>query len=243
VHRDTLEADSATATLNEERYYWQVFAIDGVGNVGIAARDSFGVDQTGPEEPSLVSPSNYDTLSLGASESVTFVWNEANDGISGVASYELYYTDTIVLCAAPETSYVLTPFPLTDLVWRVRALDVAGNPGAWSEEWTLAFMSVEEGPVHEKPTSLALSGCWPNPTRGDMTIEYHVPKQTRVRIKVFDVSGRLLDVLVDGTRSTNVHRTVWTGRDASGVKEAAGVYYITMEADGRLFTQKVLRLE
>jgi hypothetical protein len=243
VHRDTMETDSATVTLHEERYYWLVYAIDDGGNIGISAQDSFGVDQTGPETPSLVAPSNCDTLSVGISESVTFVWNTADDGISGVESYELYYTDTTVLCAAPETSYVLTPFPLTELVWRVRALDVAGNLGAWSEEWSLAFMSVKEGSEHEKPSCMALSGCWPNPSRGDMTIEYNVPKETRVRVKVFDVSGRLLDVLVDDTRSASVHRTVWTGRDASGAKRAAGVYYITMEAGGRLFTQKILRIE
>ena len=244
VYWDTLEVDSVTVVLPEEGYYWQVHAIDDAGNVGLTSVDSFGVDHAGPGAPTLISPTNHDTTSLGALESVTFVWNASTDEISGVESYELYYSDTTVLCFAPETSYVMTPYPLTDLVWRVRACDVAGNMGPWSEEWSLTVLAIQEDRLsQESPQNLALSRCWPNPARDEMTIEYHVPRKARVKVKVFDVSGRLLEVLVDEVIPASVRRTEWKGRDGTGAPVSAGVYTIALEADGRIVTWKVLRLE
>ena len=77
-----------------------------------------------------------------------------------------------------------------------------------------------------------------------MTIEYSAPRAARVQIRVYDVCGRLMDVLVDGTTpGSAAQRVVWKGRDESGSKVSAGVYTIVLEADGRLFTRKILRLE
>jgi hypothetical protein len=244
VMLDTLEVDSTSMILEEGVYHWQVYAYDGAGNVSLMSSESFGVDVQGPEAPDLLSPSNYDTTSLAVSETVTFVWNTVNDPVSGVDSYELSYMDTTVQIHAPETSYVLMPHPWTEFAWKVRAYDVAGNPGPWSEEWHLFLTEIAEGSSNPGgPTHLGFSRCWPSPTRGGITIEYTVPRETQVQVKVFDLSGRLLDVLADDGLSGSDHKVVWNGTDAVGTLVPAGIYYIALEAEETLVTWKVVRLE
>jgi hypothetical protein len=66
---------------------------------------------------------------------------------------------------------------------------------------------------------------YPNPLNPLTTIEYGVPEEgARVTLRVFDVSGRVVRVLVDGTRPAGVHFVSWDGCGDDGRRVASGVY-------------------
>jgi hypothetical protein len=66
---------------------------------------------------------------------------------------------------------------------------------------------------------------YPNPLNPVTTIEYGVPEDgMQVTVRVFDVSGRLLRLLVDRRELAGVHTVSWDGRSEDGRRVASGVY-------------------
>jgi flagellar hook assembly protein FlgD len=45
-----------------------------------------------------------------------------------------------------------------------------------------------------------------------------------VRLEVFDVSGRLIHVLVDGVQVSGSHQVMWDGTNRAGRPVASGLY-------------------
>jgi flagellar hook assembly protein FlgD len=44
-------------------------------------------------------------------------------------------------------------------------------------------------------------------------------------VGIYDVRGRLVDVLLEGTRGPGRHSVTWDGRDIGGGTAASGVYF------------------
>ena len=93
-------------------------------------------------------------------------------------------------------------------------------------------------------TRLALERCRPNPFNPETRIDYELPQATRVRLEVFDVSGRLVATIRSGLQPAGRSSVVWNGRDARGREAASGVYAyrLTLE-DGRALTRKMVLLK
>ena len=70
----------------------------------------------------------------------------------------------------------------------------------------------------------------PNPFNPVTKIAYHVPCDSEVTIRVFDVSGRAVRTLVDGVVEPGRHVAVWNGRNDAGESVGSGIYFCTMEA-------------
>ncbi len=82
----------------------------------------------------------------------------------------------------------------------------------------------------EKPKVFALRQNAPNPFAGTTMIRFDLPKDCKVRLDVFDVRGRLIKTLVDGSLPADRYAIGWDGRDASGERVASGVYYYRINA-------------
>jgi hypothetical protein len=230
--------------MDEGFYYWRVWAFDEAGNSSFPAVDSFGTDITPPLAPGLVGPSTGDTLVLSIQDSLTLIWSSAEDGCSGIESYEVCYMDSLASVKAPDTSFVFLPYPVTHFTWKVRAYDCAGNPGPWSEEWYVGIVDIDEGEASlPQSTEFVLHSCWPNPSRGEVHLRYQVPEGSHVTLQVFDASGRLVRSLADGKGSGIEGRAVWNGADGMGIRASAGIYYAILRAGERMQSRKILLLE
>lgn len=83
----------------------------------------------------------------------------------------------------------------------------------------------------------------PNPFNPVTEIHYELPACTRVELSVYDVSGRVVRRLVDGSlEGAGRHGVKWDGRDDSGAPVASGVYFCRLEAAGELLTRKMMFL-
>jgi len=81
---------------------------------------------------------------------------------------------------------------------------------------------------------------YPNPFNPRTTIEYGVSEPgTRVKVVVYDISGRVVRVLVDETRAAGQHIVVWDGRNERGGVVVSGVYVCDVSV-GSLRQQKKL---
>jgi flagellar hook assembly protein FlgD len=78
--------------------------------------------------------------------------------------------------------------------------------------------------------ALALREVAPNPASSSAAFEFAIGSAGRVRLALYDVRGRRVRTLVDGSRAAGVHRELWDGRDQRGARAGAGIYLVSVEA-------------
>jgi hypothetical protein len=93
------------------------------------------------------------------------------------------------------------------------------------------------------PTVFRLVGNSPNPFNPVTKIAYHVPYESDVSIRIYDVAGREVRVLVDGVVEPGRHQAVWNGRDEAGEVIGSGVYFCVMDTPDYHGGQKMLLLK
>lgn len=126
---------------------------------------------------------------------------------------------------------------------RVRVRDSAlPNTNAASADF-LVHTSVTDAPPAPSPVVLAFSTPRPNPARGSSAFVLSLPQPQRVTVDVYDMQGRHVRSLVRGELGGGHHTIAWDGRDDSGIRTSAGVYYARMRAGGFESTRHVVRVE
>ncbi len=83
---------------------------------------------------------------------------------------------------------------------------------------------------------------YPNPCRTSAAISFEIPDRTRVTLRIFDLTGRLVRTLIDGVYDAGVHGALWDGQTDSGVDVSSGMYFYRMKADAYTSARKLLVL-
>lgn len=73
---------------------------------------------------------------------------------------------------------------------------------------------------------------FPNPFNPETTIKYSVSRKSFVQIKVYDISGKLINSLVAKELSAGSYSSVWNGKDITGNNVSSGIYFYNMTIDG-----------
>jgi 1,4-alpha-glucan branching enzyme len=94
-----------------------------------------------------------------------------------------------------------------------------------------ATTSVDGGAVG--PGRERIVGAVPNPFHPRTRISLALPAGGPARVRIFDVSGRVVRTLADRAFSAGTHVLEWDGLDDLGGAVASGVYVVSMEAAGR----------
>jgi len=83
------------------------------------------------------------------------------------------------------------------------------------------------------PVAYTLHPCSPNPFNPMTTIRYDLPRDSRVDLAIYDLTGKLVKTLRAGVpESAGRHDAVWRGRDQTGRAVAAGVYLYRLRSEG-----------
>lgn len=80
------------------------------------------------------------------------------------------------------------------------------------------------------PTRFALAPGSPNPFHGSTRLAFELPVRAKVRLEVFDVTGRRVATPVDASYAAGRHSVEWAGVGADGRPVAAGVFLCRMTA-------------
>jgi flagellar hook assembly protein FlgD len=73
-------------------------------------------------------------------------------------------------------------------------------------------------------------------------VTYQLDRRARVRLDLFDSSGRHVRRLIQGIAGPGSYTVPWDGRDTRGEMVAAGVYLAQLSVDGVAESQKILRM-
>lgn len=91
---------------------------------------------------------------------------------------------------------------------------------------------------NEVPDQFILKQNYPNPFNPSTKIDFSLPVDGKVSIKVFDISGREVSVLFNGFKTKGSHSIEFNASDFS-----SGVYFYELKADGFTDTKKMLMIK
>lgn len=87
--------------------------------------------------------------------------------------------------------------------------------------------------------SLFLSAASPNPFTGATSVRFRLAHRDHVRLTVYDVAGRVVSRLVDGSLEPGPYEFQWGGRVDGMQRAAAGVYFLRLVTSEGTVTSKV----
>ncbi len=82
---------------------------------------------------------------------------------------------------------------------------------------------------NDKVSTFRVAANYPNPFNPTTTIKYELPASGHVTIKIFDLTGRLVQVLAENQPNVGAFSAQWDGTNLSGNAVAAGIYIYRVE--------------
>ena len=247
ISLDTNAFDYSTLNIflnDNSSYLWTVNASDNHAAITNTDTLQFWTDQY-PEPPEpfgRISPSNDTELDLG---NVIFTWGSTIDvDPLDFVQYTLMYTynggDTTIIPELLDTTYAVELDIDRQYYWHVIASDkdalltfADGSEGMWS--FVLGSLNINE---LLSLTEYALYNAYPNPFNPVTAIKYAVPEASHLSISIYDMIGREIAELYNGSQVPGFHTVIW---DASEV--SSGIYFAKMIAGEYISTQKLMLIK
>lgn len=88
------------------------------------------------------------------------------------------------------------------------------------------------------PTDYIVYQNYPNPFNPSTNIRFALPKESHVKLTVYDVTGREIVTLVNDNLNAGVHTVEWSAKDL-----ASGMYLYRIEADNFVKVNKMILLK
>lgn len=220
----------STAVCDEYHYFQVIAHINSTGRYWISTPDSGrSVDNLAPAPPAgLAGEQKYQPAGLQLS------WSR-----NGEADLDHYavYRGTNVDFVPGLSNFVASPMDTICFVgdsgwnagyyYKVSALDIHGNESSFA---LLAPSDVAGVDMPTTPDKYCLAQNVPNPFNPMTTITFDLATTGRVGLTIFDLSGRLVCVLLDDERPAGRHQARWDGTSGDGRQMASGTYFCRMEA-------------
>jgi hypothetical protein len=145
----------------------------------------------------------------------------------------------VIIHTPPDTIYCTGDWTY---YFRVRTIDIYGDtsvfvPITWG--WPYACCV---GPCHvpigptggisklEIPSAFYLGQNYPNPFNPATVIEFEISQPTKVSLKIYNILGQLVRVLVDEEKPVGIYQAIWDGKDTERKDVASGIYFYRLQA-------------
>jgi hypothetical protein len=209
----------------------------------INPRDSLDAEylDTPPSDFSLISPADGDTITdadIVSDSLLQVIWHKADDPDGDIDYYEFNMLKDDALVYAKQltdtSNYIKAPSWEDNgtYYWFVVAFD---SYGAFSVSDTFEIYFNRQNPNSIKgelsiPKVFALHQNYPNPFNPVTTIKYDLPKDTHVKIVIYNIIGREVRTLVNEKQSAGYQQIQWNARDNYGKQVSSGYYIYMMQA-------------
>ena len=137
-----------------------------------------------------------------------------------VSDYNTTGTTTRLIVVAPETDHIFTTEDASEV------------------DEVLAVNSNEFIDVVKHVSEFNLSSAYPNPFNPTTNIDFSVSAAGYASVKVYNLMGQVVGVLMDGMVDANTYSLTWDAQHLS-----SGVYMIKAESNGQVATQKIMLLK
>ena len=139
-----------------------------------------------------------------------------------VADYRTDENQTKLVIVAPESNKLFTytgDFEIVDMIVANSESQIDVN-------------------VINTPQEFNLDTAYPNPFNPITNINFTLPFESGITLEVYDMQGRIIEVLVSGDMKPGYHSVIWNADSHS-----SGVYFVKMVAGEYVNTQKLMLIK
>jgi hypothetical protein len=187
------------------------------------------------------------TVQLGDDVSFTA---QAASGFSGL-TYQWYHNDLPISDGPTGNGSTIggattTTLTILDAVWtdhggyRLVATNSCGDATSFTA--TLDFTGVTAAPSPGSVRTTVFEALGPNPAGGASQLSFSLAHDAAVRVRIYDVAGRLVRHIDVGRLPAGHHMTSWDARDEGGRKVSAAQYFVRLDVDGQPIGSKRLTI-
>ena len=119
---------------------------------------------------------------------------------------------------------------------------LVGDIPGWSNN-ELFYISLELDSNPLIPTDYSLSQNYPNPFNPSTTISFSLPSDNHTILNIYDISGKLINTLLDKNMKTGYHNISWDGKDLYGQEVSTGAYVYTLFTNDISLSGKMILLK
>ena len=101
-------------------------------------------------------------------------------------------------------------------------------------ETPFLLASIDYGIAHD----FEINQAYPNPFNPSTSIDFTLSNNEQLSINVFDMNGRLVQMLSDGVMDAGHHTITWNAEN-----QTSGVYFVKFESENYTSTQKVVLIK
>jgi len=77
----------------------------------------------------------------------------------------------------------------------------------------------------------------------NLSIEYEIPQETEVELRVYDVSGRIVSTIFSGKKKPGIYSAVWRGTTRTGEAIPPGIYFLRFKAGKKELVRKIIKVK
>jgi len=123
--------------------------------------------------------------------------------------------------------------------YKVSAIDRHGNESGFA---LLTPDGVTGTETPKAPDTTYLAQNFPNPFNPTTRITFGLKAPATVSLRIYDAAGRLVRILVAGSRPAGNYSEIWDGRDNGSRSVASGIYFYRLDAGSFSQTRKMALL-
>lgn len=99
---------------------------------------------------------------------------------------------------------------------------------------------VEQDRSETMPSRIRLYQNYPNPFNPNTTIQFELPKQNQVKIRIYNILGKEIAEILNGVYTAGLHQAMWNGTTSAGEQVSTGVYFVRLETQNYSDTKKII---
>lgn len=119
---------------------------------------------------------------------------------------------------------------------------ISMDVGFWNP-WVTWAVPVEEDEDSWFPVDFELRQNYPNPFNATTLIQYTLPRESQVRIQIYNLLGQKVRLLADERQEPGFKIVLWDGRDDSGAEVGSGIYFCRIVAGDFVDCKKMTLLK
>lgn len=94
----------------------------------------------------------------------------------------------------------------------------------------------------EIPQKFTLSQNYPNPFNPITIINFSLPRSSRIKLEIFNISGERVRTLIDQRYAGGSHSVVYDGTNDQGELQSTGIYFYQLKVENRFIQSKQMLL-
>ena len=105
--------------------------------------------------------------------------------------------------------------------------------------WDVAYIIGDLELIEKTDGELRLFQNYPNPFKKNTTFTYLLPEKSQVKMRIYDLRGRLINRVLDKEQSAGLHHIIWNGTDNQENELPSGIYICRFFVNGVSETMKI----